>query len=58
MMLDEIYDDLLDNNAVDVVAVLQNNSNASNNDGLIPQLSLSVETATATPSNSLKMKMG
>jgi hypothetical protein len=30
MMLDEINDDL--DNAVDVVAVLQNNSNASNND--------------------------
>ena len=34
MMLDEINDDL-DNNAVDVVAVLKNNSNASNNDGPI-----------------------
>ena len=45
-MLDEINDDL--DNAVDVVAVLQNNSNVSNNDGPIPQLT---PTTTTTAEN-------
>ena len=49
MMLVEINDDL--DNDVDVVAVLQNNSNASNNDGLIPQLQLS------NSNNNLREKM-